>query len=1174
MTRKKLFLTAVTLLLAVFGGGGKISADTTKLLEADGWTKITSLPTSSDIESNYYVFVDNTNDLMLGIAKGVNQNTKWYSLGVFYQSSVEPTSSEMNGKTWILETQGEGFAMRNLEYSVSPFQTEWGAAWKFDTNDVYTTSNDWCKIILTYADGSWTIQNGKYPESGYLGPWTDGNFTNGAECAANKTGSNMGHFQIYAISRTQYQQNLIDNASSSNPVDLTPWYVTNSTFDANNGDGWEKSFSANSAGWWGNYTFGNLGAENYQQVADINQTLTLPNGKYKVTLQGASNKANENLSYVYATHNDNTVKTYFTQSTVSSDVSGLNDMQYNLLLMMQDRSYAQVHTPEITVTTGSLTIGYKNEGGWSWDVYDNFKLMYYGIDLTILKDAYEAALSNANTAWGLRTTTYAHVTGSEKIALENALTTYATCEDTQSAYETATSALNSAKDAFIAAKTNYDLLYTEIEKATSLGVDATAYTPTATTTAATTITDLQNLKVKEYNFVTTNYQYGVNLGEWTSNATGTSAATFSNEHWSGTTHEYKNQNDNDGQGWNNASGWSINFNQNVTLPAGNYVFKVAGRRASGNGMTMSLIVKNGEEELGKVNDFPESNNSRGINKSGETAFEGDDADFANGGKGFGWEWRYVKFTLATNATVNLAIDATATTGHQWLSFGDYTLQTDNEANISLIAYNIALNDAVIAISDDTYVNVTGAEKTDLQALIDGDATLDKTNKIAIDNATDDLKTKTAAFIAAKNAYDTFVEAKAITCTELPYASATKFAAIATAKATAAPTSASDATTKANAILSAYRKYVESNALAEGVVGAESITISDPNLNVTYDSENHKFGAWQVIGQTNGNIQLLSSQSFTDGDGNADYKYADIYKNDNNAGIQQTVNLAPGKYILTVTARAQATEGASFILFAGDKTTNIERIGATGGTYDKGWNDATVEFIVNETSDVNIGVQSGNGKDLWWSATRFRLTKIAGVENIDMNITAAEWATFIAPFEVTIPDGVKAYTVEGIEGETLQKTELTTTIPANTPVLLNGPADTYPVSGVNIATEDSYTEGILVGVYKDQAVTSNGANDVYVLQKQDDGLGFYKVSTDAAEAPTVKANRAYIKLASGGGIKALFFDDDEATAIESIDVQTAGEYDAIYTATGVKVNSLQKGLNIVVKNGKSYKIFVK
>ncbi|MBQ8710064.1 MAG: hypothetical protein IJ550_05755 [Bacteroidaceae bacterium] len=703
----------------------------------------------------------------------------------------------------------------------------------------------------------------------------------------------------------------------------------------------------------------------------------------------------------------------------------------------------------------------------------------------------------------------------------------------------------------------YALFASERAKAIALGMTEEAIAAVAPS--------VKDLKVAEYNFVKTNYQYGVSLGEWTKN----NAANRSGQHWDGTTGEGASTYSEQDAGWGNTS-WTCSYTQDLQLPAGNYVFKVAGRTSAGNS-TLSLVVTNKttSTELGKISDFPKGDQGKGIDTSGATNFG--DGTYANSNNGRGWEWRYVKFTLASDATVTVAINGDASEQYQWVGFCNPTVNTDDETNLSLIAYNIALNNATLARDNSDYTNVTGDEKTNLVAAIAADK---GSTKASIDAAKETLVEATTAFIAAKNAYDTFVKAKAITCTELPYASATKFAAIATAQAAAVPTSASDATTKANAILSAYRKYVESNALAEGVVGAESITISDPNLNVTYDSENHKFGAWQVIGQTNGNIQLLSSQSFTDGDGNADYKYADIYKNDNNAGIQQTVNLAPGKYILTVTARAQATEGASFILFAGDKTTNIERIGATGGTYDRGWNDATVEFIVNETSDVNIGVQSGNGKDLWWSATRFRLTKIAGVENIDMNITAAEWATFIAPFEVTIPDGVKAYTVEGIEGETLKKTELATTIPANTPVLLNGSAGTYPVSGLNIATEDSYTKGILVGVYNNQVVTSNATYDVYVLQKQDDGLGFYKVSTDAAEAPTVKANRAYIKLASGGGIKALFFDDDEATAIESVDVQTAGEYDAIYTATGVKVNSLQKGLNIVVKNGKSYKIFVK
>mgnify|MGYP007101838102 CR=1 FL=1 len=374
--------------LAFLGLAGNVSADTTKLLEADGWTKITTLPTVSEIANNYYVFVDNSNDLMLGVAKGVNQNTKWYSLGVYYQNSVEPTSADINGKTWTLESYDGGFAMRNLEYSALCFQTEWNANFRWDTNDVQTP-NGWAKINLAYLpDGYWTIENA-HDAGNYIGPWTAGNFTNGAECAGNKTGDNIGKYQIYTITRAQFKQNLLDNASSSNPVDLTPWYVTNATFDANNSDGWTTSFAANASGWWGSYSFGNLGAENYQQVAEVKQTLTLPNGKYKVALQGASNKVSENQAYVFATHNGSTEKTFFTQSTVNTtDESKWNDMQYNLLLMMQNRSYGQVQTPEVTVTTGSLTIGYKNESGHSWDVYDNFKLYCTGIDLSTYREQY------------------------------------------------------------------------------------------------------------------------------------------------------------------------------------------------------------------------------------------------------------------------------------------------------------------------------------------------------------------------------------------------------------------------------------------------------------------------------------------------------------------------------------------------------------------------------------------------------------------------------------------------------------------------------------------------------------------------------------------------------------------------------------------------------------------
>ena len=448
MKLKSFFIAAIALTCL----GSNAWADTNKLTTADGWTKITTVPTSSDIANNYYVFVDATRDLMLGIGKGVHQDTKWYSLGVYYRSSVEPTAKDFIPLTWTLESYGSGFALRNLDQPVYAFQTEWGKAWYFDTNDV-TSPNEWTPVNFTLADGVWTLQNGKYPESGYIGPWED-SFTNGAECAANKTGEQIGKFYIYAISRAQFKQNLLDNASSSNPVDLTPWYVTNATFDANNSDGWTATFTANSLNWWGSHAFSNLGAENYQQVGEVKQTLTIPNGKYKVALQGATNKVSDNEAYVFATHNGSTQKTYFTQSTESTpDGNKWSDMQYNLLLMMQDRSYGQVLTPEVTVTTGSITIGYKNEGGWSWDVYDNFKLYCTGVDLSayqtqlsdlvnecnsfinsaVIPDACETVISNAINTYN-KTYSTAKEYSTAIVALTAVLDTYKNDTDLQAAY--------------------------------------------------------------------------------------------------------------------------------------------------------------------------------------------------------------------------------------------------------------------------------------------------------------------------------------------------------------------------------------------------------------------------------------------------------------------------------------------------------------------------------------------------------------------------------------------------------------------------------------------------------------------------------------------------------------------------------------------------------------------
>lgn len=191
----------------------------------------------------------------------------------------------------------------------------------------------------------------------------------------------------------------------------------------------------------------------------------------------------------------------------------------------------------------------------------------------------------------------------------------------------------------------------------------------------------QALEIATYNYVKDNFTYDVALSDtWNSTGTNTKAWDASGEHWDGNNATtYKNQYD----GWGDpkqgypANSWSIDFNQEVALPAGEYVFKVAGRKSVD--ATLELNVTKGETVLGTVNDFPSSNNALGINKAGAASFDAEDqAGFANNGSGFGWQWRYVKFTLTENSTVKVAVHAETNKIYNWVSFGNYTLQMTEE----------------------------------------------------------------------------------------------------------------------------------------------------------------------------------------------------------------------------------------------------------------------------------------------------------------------------------------------------------------------------------------------------------------------------------------------------------------------------------------------------------------
>ena len=384
--------------LALIGFAGNAAADTSKLLEADGWTKITTLPTATDIANNYYVFVDNSNDLMLTIAKGSHNNGKWYSLALWYQTSVEPTTSAILSKLWILQkgNYSDGsYALQNVEYPDRLIQTEYDKAYLMETNDV-SSPNDWSKLNFAYDNGYWTIENGQYPASssatykGHLGPWeennTNTNIQNGQELAGNKSGNYIGHFQIYTITRTKFKENYLAAASSSNPVDISFINVTNPTLDLNI-DGWTRSATTLSGTAAGNYC-----TETWHSSTDFKfyQTVSnLPEGAYQVSVQARSQT---NSGAVYVTVGDNTLSTPVNTTTSSTS------MQTEATTML-DRTTGKITTPSISLDEGqTLTMGFMDNVSDHWDVFDNFKLYYLGNDLSVYAAARDAVKTTAEEA--------------------------------------------------------------------------------------------------------------------------------------------------------------------------------------------------------------------------------------------------------------------------------------------------------------------------------------------------------------------------------------------------------------------------------------------------------------------------------------------------------------------------------------------------------------------------------------------------------------------------------------------------------------------------------------------------------------------------------------------------------------------------------------------------------
>lgn len=143
-------------------------------------------------------------------------------------------------------------------------------------------------------------------------------------------------------------------------LDLT-WTVQSADFSTGNG-GWVVTGTS-----VGNQQSGSGAMESWNNNnVTISQTIAVPNGKYRVTVDMISGNDTKQ-AYLFASSGDNTVNS----SVVTAQSGSGRDNYAN---MCEDVAGNTLTIDNFSVTNGSITIGVKDPSNGGWIVFDNFTL--------------------------------------------------------------------------------------------------------------------------------------------------------------------------------------------------------------------------------------------------------------------------------------------------------------------------------------------------------------------------------------------------------------------------------------------------------------------------------------------------------------------------------------------------------------------------------------------------------------------------------------------------------------------------------------------------------------------------------------------------------------------------------------------------------------------------------
>ncbi len=534
------------------------------------------------------------------------------------------------------------------------------------------------------------------------------------------------------------------------PFDMT-FLLPNTTFDSNI-DGWTKTGGANwmSAG---------KNVECYNTTFDFSMEYTgLNSGSWEIQVdafyryggynnaEAAHNGGTEQLhAILYANNNTVAVKSIMEGANKAGSVGAIttNGVRVPNGPADCDAYFATGYYANAIATViadGKLKVGIKKETTQNsdWTIFDNFKLIYKGIDVTDLQNALSALIT---TAYAIKEE---KMGTAESAALNTALDNADATVTNADRLSEMISNLQSAYDDAVASISTYAAVSAYIAKANSIHTSIAAsyqaqYDNGTIESDAETVR--QALNVATYEYVEEEFGNEIVLTDW--GAASNAMWPESGEHWDGTT----------GEGCTsyydaNGTNTTHTLSKTVELTSGTYIFRGAGRSNTNTTLSLSIDIDGIEPVIFNS----KGNTGRGIDKEGKATFA-DEAQYAKDGQGQGWEWEFIKFTL--NETTIVTLTATCkTSGWGWASFANNGLWMDDATYVVANAGAITAPKAAALALVGTKPMGAAEDEALSAAIAQANETLDTPAKLdgaiaALETAVANAKAWVAAYNEAK-----------------------------------------------------------------------------------------------------------------------------------------------------------------------------------------------------------------------------------------------------------------------------------------------------------------------------------------------------------------------------------------------------------------------------------------